>query len=115
MNDKVKEYIDKQESPQKEIIMAVRKIFFATIKNCEEKVGWGVISLDNNRFYLVSLKERVHIGFAIDGLSKEEIAEFEGAGKTMRHIKIKNTQDIDKKELVRLIKLVHEKSTGVKE
>jgi hypothetical protein len=115
MDEKVNQYIDKQKSPQKEIILALRKIFFKTIKNCEEKFGWGVISLDGNRFYLVGLKEGVHIGFAIDGLSKEEVAQFEGAGKTMRHIKIKTIEDIDEKKLVSFIKLVHKKSVGVKE
>jgi hypothetical protein len=115
MDEKVKQYIDKQKSPQKKIILTLRKIFLKTIKNCEEKFGWGVISLDGNRFYLVGLKERVHIGFAIGGLTKEEIAQFEGAGKTTRHLKIKNIEDIDEKKLISFIKLVHKKSVGVKE
>jgi hypothetical protein len=113
MDEKVSQYIEKQKSPQREIIMKLRKIFFETIKKCEEKFVWGVISLDDNRFYLVGLKERVHIGFAIDGLSKEEISEFEGAGKTMRHIKISAIKEIDKKRLVSLIRLVHKKSSGL--
>jgi hypothetical protein len=38
------------------------------------------------------------------------IALFEGSGKTMRHIKIRTLDDIDEKRLVKLIKLVCEKS-----
>lgn len=110
LDQKVKQYINKQEPLQKKIILALRKIFFETIKNCEEKFNWGVISLDKNRFYLAGLKEKVHVGFAVSGLSKKEIEEFEGSGKTMRHIKIKSIESIDKKKIINLIKMVHKKS-----
>jgi hypothetical protein len=56
------------------------------------------------------MKNRVHIGFAINGLSKEEIGLFEGRSKTMRHIKIHSLEDIDEKKLVKLIKLVDKKA-----
>lgn len=56
------------------------------------------------------MKNRVNIGFAINGLSKEEIGLFEGSGKTMRHIKIHSLEDIDEKKPVKLIKLVDKKA-----
>jgi len=56
------------------------------------------------------MKNRVHVGFAINGLSKEEIGLFEGSGKTMRHIKIHSLEEIDEKKLVKLIGLVDQKS-----
>ena len=71
MDEKVKQYIDEQKSPQKEVISAVRKIFFKTIKNCEEKYGWGVIVFCGGKFYLAAMKDRVHIGFSIVGLDKK--------------------------------------------
>ena len=37
MDKQVSEYIDKQKSPQKEIIQKVRKIFQKTLQSCEEK------------------------------------------------------------------------------
>ena len=52
----------------------------------------------------------MHVGFAINGLSKEEIGLFEGSGKTMRHIKIHSLDDIDTEKLVKLIKLVDKKA-----
>jgi len=55
----------------------------------------------------------VHVGFAINGLSKEEIRLFEGSGKTMRHIKIHSLDDIDEKKLVELIQLVDKKTTCI--
>ena len=113
MNKQVDEYIEKQKSPQKEIIQKIRNIFQKTLPNCEEKKAWGVIVFADGKFYLGAIKNRVHVGFAINGLSKEEIGLFEGSGKTMRHIKIHSLEDIDEKKLVKLIKLIDEKTIPV--
>jgi len=110
MDINVKEYIEKQKSPQKEIIQKVRKIFQKTLPSYEEKSAWGVIALEDGKFYIASMKNRVHVGFAINGLSKEEIGLFEGSGKTMRHIKIHSLKDIDENKLVKLIKMVDKKA-----
>lgn len=110
MDKQVSEYIDKQKSPQKEIIQKVRKIFQETLPSCEEKMAWGVITFAAGKFYIAAMKNRVHVGFAITGLSKDEISLFEGSGKTMRHIKIPTLEDIDQKKLVRLIELVDKKA-----
>ncbi len=110
MDKQVEEYIEKQGSPQEEIILKVRDIFLKTLLNCEEKKTWGVVVFGKDKFYIGAIKDRVHVGFAINGLNKEEIGLFEGSGKTMRHIKIHSLDDIDEKKLVKLIKLVDKKS-----
>lgn len=110
MEKQVNAYIEKQKSPQKEILKKVRKIFLETLPNCEEKMAWGVLAYTAGKFYLAAMKNRVHVGFAITGLSKDEISLFEGSGKTMRHIKIPTFESIDKNMLVKLIKMVDEKA-----
>lgn len=55
------------------------------------------------------IKKKVHIGFAIPGLNKEEISLFEGNGKTMRHIKIFSYKDIDEAEIANFIRMVERK------
>ena len=110
MDKNVREYIKKQPSPQKEILLKVREIFFKTLPDCKEKMTWGVVVFGDNKFYIASMKTRVHVGFAINGLSKEEIKLFEGNGKTMRHIKIHSLDEIDETKLVQLIKIVDKKS-----
>ena len=110
MDKQVREYIYKQKSPQKEIIQKVRKIFQKTLPTSEEKMRWGVITYSEGKFYIAAMKNRVHVGFAITGLNKDEISLFEGSGKTMRHIKIPTLEDIDQKKLVRLIELVDKKA-----
>jgi len=110
MDNQVDEYIEKQKSPQKEIIQKIRKIFQETLPGCEEKIAWGIIALRGGKFYIAAMKNRVHVGFAITGLSREEIDFFEGSGKTMRHIKIPSVMDIEEKKLVKLIKMVDKKA-----
>ena len=110
MDKQVNEYIEKQKSPQKEILQKVRKIFQKTLPSCEEKSAWGVVTFAGGKFYIAAMKNRVHVGFAINGLNKEEIGLFEGSGKTMRHIKIHSLEDIGEEKLVKLIKLVDKKT-----
>ncbi len=110
MDDQMDNYIKKQKSPQKEILQKIRKIFKKTLPGCEEKMAWGVITFAGGKFYIAAMKNRVHVGFAITGLNKEEIGLFEGSGKTMRHIKIPYLEDIDEKKLIELIKMVDKKA-----
>jgi hypothetical protein len=110
MEKQVNAYIEKQKSPQKEILQKVRGIFNETLPDCEEKMGWGVVTFTSGKFYVAAMKNRVHVGFAITGLSKDEISLFEGSGKTMRHIKIATLDSIDEKKLVELIKMVDKKA-----
>jgi len=110
MDEKVEEYIDKQPSPQKEIILKVRDIFIKTLSNSNEQFAWGVMVYAGGKFYIAAMKNRVHIGFAITGLKKEEIDMFEGSGKTMRHIKIHSMEDVKEERLVKLINMVDKKA-----
>ncbi|MBN1281214.1 MAG: DUF1801 domain-containing protein [Candidatus Thermoplasmatota archaeon] len=110
MDARIAEYIKKQPSPQQEIIQRVRAIFQKALPGCEEKMMWGVVTVADGKFYIAAMKTRVHVGFAITGLSKEEQRLFEGSGKTMRHIKLHSVDDVDEKTLVKLIQLVDKKA-----
>ncbi|HOU45589.1 MAG TPA: DUF1801 domain-containing protein [Candidatus Pacearchaeota archaeon] len=113
MKATVEQYIKEQKSPQKEILEKLRKIILKNIKNQEEKMEWGVASYGGGKFYLVALKGRVHMGFAITGLSKEEVKLFEGSGKTARHIKIYSLNDINEEKIVKLIEMIDKKAIFV--
>lgn len=109
MNIEVEKYIEKQKSPQKEILQKIRKIILKTLPSCVEEMAWGVPVFSGGKFYIAAMKKCVHVGFAIKGLSKEETDLFEGSGKIMRHIKISST-DFDEKKVVKLIKIVGKKA-----
>lgn len=108
MDNNVDEYIEKQQSPQRQICKKLRKIICKTFPDITEEMKWGVPSYGNGKYYFVGLKTHVNLGFSIKGLSKEQIALFQGAGKTMRHIKIQSENEIDEKQIVKLLKLIKE-------
>ena len=110
MNKQVNDYIDKQKSPQKEILQKIRDIFQKTIPDVEEKMRWGVPTFAAGKFYIAAMKNRVHVGFAITGLNNDEVSLFEGRGETMRHIKIPTLEDIDEEKLIELIEMVNKKA-----
>ncbi len=111
MDQQVEEYIEKQKSPQKEILQKVREIFLKTLLNPEEKKAWGAVTFGSGKFYIAAIKERVHVGFAIIGLSHDEANLFEGTGKTMKHLKISTLEEIDEEKLAKLIEMVDKKAT----
>ena len=104
MNKEVTEYINKQKSPQKEICKRLRKIILRVFPKIEEKM-WVGVPWYEGKYYIVALKDSVNLGFAIKGLSKKELALFEGKGKMMRHIKINSLKDVDEKKIVKLLKI----------
>jgi len=110
MDKEVDGYIEKQNSPQKEILKRLRKIILKTLPNAGEEMKWGTPVFGGGKFYIVALKDHVNIGFAIEGLSEKEKALFEGKGKTMRHVKVNSLKDLDEKKLVGLLKLVDKKA-----
>ena len=109
MNAGVNKYIEKQKSPQKEICNELRKIIFKTFPGITEKMKWGVPTYSEGKYYIVALNNHVNLGFSIKGMSNEEIAFFQGSGKTMRTIEIALEEEIDEKRIVRLLKLVRQK------
>ncbi len=88
----------------------VRKIFQETLPNCEEKMAWGVVMFASGKFYIAAITNRVHVGFAVTGLSEDEISMFEGSGKTMRHVKIPTLESRDEVMLVKMIEMVDKKT-----
>ncbi|MBU1167641.1 DUF1801 domain-containing protein [Patescibacteria group bacterium] len=109
MHKEVTQYINKQKSPQKEILAKLRRLILKTLPKIEEEMKLGVPWYEG-KFYLVGLKKDVNIGFAIKGLTKNEMDLFSGSGKIMRHLKIATAKDIDEKNLVKLLKLVYKKA-----
>ncbi|MFH1470446.1 MAG: DUF1801 domain-containing protein [Candidatus Micrarchaeota archaeon] len=102
MDKTVDSYIGKQESPQKEICLELRKIILGALPGVKEEMKMGV-PWYGGKCYIVSLKDHVNIGFCLEGLSKEETSLLEGNGKMMRHIKVFSQGEIDRKKISRLL------------
>jgi uncharacterized protein YdhG (YjbR/CyaY superfamily) len=105
----INEYFEKQKSSQKEICQQLRTIILSTFPGIKEEMKWGVPTYGDGKFYIVSLKDHVNLGFSMANLSKEEEQLFDGSGKTMKVLSIPSLAEIDDQKIVRLLKLVWEK------
>jgi len=105
MHPRVKTYIAKQKSPQKEIIQKLRRILYKTLPKIEENFKNGVPWYED-KYYFVGLKDHINMGFSVNGLSGKERDLFEGKGKLMRHVKFYSSEEIIESKITRLIKLV---------
>jgi hypothetical protein len=109
MGNAVDDYLHKQRSPQKEICQELRDLIFKTFPDVKEAMKWGVPAFAGGKFYIVALKDHVNLGFSTEGLTREDIALFDGGGKTTKHIQISKLEDIDENRIVKLLKLVGKK------
>lgn len=101
----VDDYIAKQESPQKQIITKLRKIILKAFPKITEEMKMGVPWYEG-KYYLVGLKDSVNLGVCITGMPKEQLSNFQGKGKLMRHLKFHSVKDINEKQVVKLLKLI---------
>jgi uncharacterized protein YdhG (YjbR/CyaY superfamily) len=108
MDTRVNKYIEKQESPQREIVQKLRKIILKTFPEINEEMKLGVPWYEE-KYYIVALKDHVNLGYSLKGLSKEERELLEGGGKTMKHIKVYSLEKMDEKKIVELLKVVERK------
>ena len=108
MDAQVEQYVERQSSPQKEIVERLRKIILRTFPDVKEEMKMGVPWYEG-KLYVVALKDHVNFGFCLKGLSKKEKGHLEGSGKTMRHIKIHSLKDIDDKKIENLLMMARER------
>jgi hypothetical protein len=109
MSKEVEKYLKKLSSPQKELSERLRFIIKSEFPEIEEKMKYGVPYYDN-LFYIVGLKTSVNLGFSIKDLTPDEIALFQGTGKTTRHLKYEKVEDINEEKVRSLLHLVYNKS-----
>lgn len=103
MNNPVDDYINKQPSPQKEILTSLRKLILKTVPKITEEVKMGVPWYEG-KFYLVGLRNSVNMGFGYSNALGKYQKELKGKGKYMRHIKFFTIKDINEALLTKLIK-----------
>lgn len=111
MDQRVSQYISQQPSPQRQICQKLREIILAAIPNIQEEMKWGVPAYNDGQYYLVALKDHVNLGFTNRGLTVEELALFDGGGKTTRHLQISSIKQINEEKINQLLKLVAQSSS----
>ena len=112
MSTEVEDYINKQASPQKEICQALRRLILTTFPDAKEEMKWGVPAFSDGKFYIVALKDHVNLGFSTKGLTNEDMALFDGGGKTMKHIEVDKLANIDENRIIELLQLVDKRASA---
>jgi putative endonuclease len=105
MDVKVQQYLEKIPPPQKEICLKLREIILHAFPEIKESLKRGVPVFDDGRFEIRVQKNQANLGFSVAGLTKKQLAIFEGSGKTMRRISIRTIDDVDEKKLLKLLKM----------
>lgn len=112
MNIDVDAYIKKQKSPQKELCQNLRSIILRTFPDIVEEMRGGVpcygcsSQRPYGKYYIVSLKDHVNLGFSLKGLTPDQQRLLEGSGKTMKHVKLRTKKDLDEDRIIKLLRMI---------
>lgn len=101
MNEEISDFINNAPDNQKQIMKSIRQLIHESVNGVKEDFKWGrpVFSYGKDFAYLKTAKAYVTLGFFNVQKLEDKNNLLEGTGKDMRHIKIKNPDDIDKELL----------------
>jgi hypothetical protein len=98
----VAEYIEKLDSPRRDICEAVPELIFEEIPEVIEEYKWSrpVYSTEAGAIcYIQAVKAHVNLGFNRGAELDDPKGLLEGTGKDMRHIKLRSLDDVDCEQL----------------
>ena len=101
----VSEYINNLPEDKKEIVKVLREIILSVYPSLNEslKQKQQVYSKKGDICYIFPTAGHVNLGFYKGTELKDPKKMLEGTGKTMRHIKIKSLEDINKEYFWELV------------
>ena len=109
MDIRSKQFLEKQDKRQKTIINKLRTLILENFPGIKE-TGMAEGLWYEGKFYIASFGDHVNLGVGVEGLSENEINNFTGKGRTMRHLKFYSAEEVNKSKLLKLMKLVYKKS-----
>lgn len=97
INEQVSGYINQAHDEQRKIMNRVRDIVHEHVKGVKEEFKWSrpVFNKDTDLLYMKTAKTYVTVGFFNFHKLDDPDNRLEGTGKDMRHIKVKNYNDLD--------------------
>ena len=95
---KVEKYLGKLPADKREIVADLRQIIFRAEPNMEEAIRWQMPTYSAHGMvcYIRPNKDYVTFGFNRGANLTDPDGMFEGTGKGMRHLKIRDKKDIRK-------------------
>ena len=103
--NEVSEYIEKAPENHREILTKLRDLIAAKSPEATEGFKWSrpVYGLEKDFCYLNYSQKHVNLGFFNFEKINDTQGLLEGTGKQMRHIKIKNLENLDEDYLGKMI------------
>lgn len=101
----VEEIISKLDPEKKKLANRLRQIVKKTLPDAIETVKWRNITYlhkEQDLAWIIVYGDHLDFGFFKGAMLKSD--RLEGTGKGLRHIKVRNEEDIDEPEFSRLLK-----------
>lgn len=105
MNEQVTQYIAAADEKHQPILQNLRKLILEVIKNVNEEFKWSrpVYAITKDFCYLKTTKKHVTLGFFEFEKIQTNKHLLEGTGKSMRHIKLSNLQELAELEITKML------------
>jgi len=106
MIQEVTDYIENTEDHHQNILAKLRKLILSVVPEANEHYKWSrpVYSLEKDFCYLQNTKKHVTFGFPEYEKISTNKHLIEGTGKSMRHVKLTQVQDIDDFQIKQMLK-----------
>ncbi|MBK8054288.1 MAG: DUF1801 domain-containing protein [Saprospiraceae bacterium] len=107
-NQKVSDYIGNANTEQIEILEELRILIHDTVANVSEEIKWNMPVFNNGKdfAYLRFAKKHITLGFYNIDKIQDPDNILEGEGNTLKHIKIKNKDEIRKNVICEWLKQI---------
>ena len=104
----VSDYIAELPKEMSRIARTVRQLILAACPGISEHLKWGRPWFAKNGMicYLAANQRHVTLGFARGASLPDPDRIFEGAGKAMRHVKLRSVKDIRRRQFARWVRTV---------
>jgi len=100
----VDKYIEKLDSPVKEIVIELRAIVCKSSKHLQEAIKWNVPTYSINSNICSIMAHKTHVNLQIfHGAHIQDVDLLEGTGNDMRHIKFSTIEDIDNEQIKKIL------------
>ncbi|MFZ4545349.1 MAG: DUF1801 domain-containing protein [Saprospiraceae bacterium] len=98
MNKKVSDYFNNATEEQIAVLNVLRKLIHDTVDNVSEEIKWNMPVFNNGKDFAYLRFSKKHITLGFYNIDKIEDPDnlLEGEGNTLKHIKIKSTDEIRK-------------------
>jgi hypothetical protein len=107
-NQEVTDYISDASAEQLATLEELRKLIHVTVSNVSEEIKWKMPVFNNGKdfAYLRFSKKHITLGFYNIDKIQDPDNLLEGEGNTLKHIKIRNSDEINSKLISQWLKQI---------